>query len=144
MLLAQSGYPLLDVFWTMLVFFGCVMWFWLMFQILTDVFGRDDIGGWSKALWTVLVVLLPILGSLVYLVAHGREMGDRRWAEVSAARTAYERDVRRIAETNGSGGDPTTRIVEAKRLLDEGAITHDEYESLKAAALGRSLGEPAH
>ncbi|GAA2900260.1 SHOCT domain-containing protein [Pseudonocardia halophobica] len=144
MLLAQTAYPLLDLFWTMLVFFGFVLWFWLMFVIFGDIFRRDDIGGWGKAGWTVLIIVLPILGSLVYLIAEGRKMGDRRQADAAAVRAAYERDVRRIATANGDAGGPTAQISEAKRLLDQGAITQTEYDSLKAKALGRSLGEPAH
>ncbi|WP_433505800.1 SHOCT domain-containing protein [Pseudonocardia halophobica] len=144
MLLAQTAYPLLDLFWTMLVFFGFVLWFWMIFVIFGDIFRRDDIGGWGKAGWTVLIIVLPILGSLVYLIAEGRKMGDRRQADAAAVRAAYERDVRRIATANGDAGGPTTQIAEAKRLLDQGAITQTEYESLKAKALGRSLGEPAH
>ncbi|MEU7812478.1 SHOCT domain-containing protein [Pseudonocardia sp. NPDC049154] len=144
MLLAQTDYPLLDLFWTMLVFFGFVLWFWMIFVIFGDIFRRDDIGGWGKAGWTVLIIVLPIVGSLVYLIAEGRKMGERRQADAAAVRDAYERDVRRIATANGDAGGPTAQIAEAKRLLDQGAITQTEYESLKAKALGRSLGEPAH
>lgn len=143
MLLAQTAYPLLDLFWTMLVFFGFVLWFWLMFVIFGDIFRRDDIGGWGKTAWTVGIIVVPIVGSLVYLIVEGRKMGERRQADVAAARSAYERDVRRIAGANGTGGGPTEQIAEARRLLDQGAITTDEYEALKATALGRSFGEPA-
>ncbi|GEL21175.1 membrane protein [Pseudonocardia sulfidoxydans NBRC 16205] len=142
-LLAQSEYPLLDVFWTVLVLFGCIVWFWLMFQILTDVFRRTDISGWFKSLWAILVLVLPIIGSLIYLAAQGRHMGERHRDDVTAARTAYERDVRRIAGSNGSTGTATGQIAEAKQLLDQGVITEDEFESLKATALGRSFGEHA-
>ena len=143
MLLAQTDYPLLDLFWTMLVFFGFVLWFWLMFVIFGDLFRRDDIGGWGKTGWMVLIIVLPIVGSLIYLIAEGRDMADRRRSDVTAAREAYERDVRRISAANGDGGSPTAQIAEAKRLLDQGAITPAEYEALKDKALGRSLGEPA-
>jgi hypothetical protein len=142
MLLAQTDYPLLDLFWTMLLFFGFVVWFWLMFVIFGDIFRRDDIGGWGKAGWTVLIIVLPIVGSIVYLIAEGRHMSERRHSEVAAARDAYERDVRRIAVANGNGGGATGQIAEAKRLLDQGAITQAEYEALKSRALGQSVGEP--
>ncbi|AEA28101.1 SHOCT domain-containing protein [Pseudonocardia benzenivorans] len=144
MLLAQDTYPLLDLFWTMLVFFGFVLWFWMIFVIFGDIFRRDDIGGWSKAIWTIVIIFLPIVGSLVYLIAEGRKMGERRRSDAAAAREAYEHDVRRIAGANGAGSGPTDQIADAKRLLDQGAITPEEYDALKAKALGRSLGEPAH
>ena len=135
MLLAQGDtYPLLDLFWTMLVFFGFVVWFWLLFVIFGDIFRRTDIGGWGKAGWTLAVIVLPIVGSLIYLVAEGRHMADRRAADAAAARAGFERDVRSIA-ANGHGG-PTDQIYAGKRLLDEGAITEQEYEALKRKALG--------
>jgi hypothetical protein len=142
MLLAQGDtYPLLDLFWTMLVFFGFVIWFWLLFVIFGDIFRRHDIGGWGKAAWTLLIIVLPIFGSLIYLIAQGRHMAERRSAEVAAARTSYEQDVRSIA-SNGQAG-PTDQISTAKRLLDEGAITPQEYDALKQKALGTTAAQPA-
>jgi hypothetical protein len=49
-----SGYPLLDLFWTMLIFFGFVLWIWLVIVVFSDLFRRGDIGGWGKAAWTLL------------------------------------------------------------------------------------------
>jgi hypothetical protein len=135
MLLAQGDtYPLLDLFWTMLVLFGFVIWFWLLFVIFGDIFRRSDIGGWGKAGWTLVVIVLPIFGSLIYLVAEGRQMADRRAADAAAARAGFEHDVRSIA-AKGHGG-PSDQILAGKRLLDEGAITEQEYDALKRRALG--------
>jgi hypothetical protein len=131
----DMDYPLLNLFWTMLLFFGFVLWFWMMFAIFADIFRRDDIGGWGKTGWVVLIIVLPIVGALIYLIAEGKHMGERRAEDARASRSAYEKDVRRIATTNG---DPTARIAEAKRLLDQHAITEDEYATLKAEALGAS------
>ncbi|NMO88296.1 SHOCT domain-containing protein [Actinomycetospora sp. TBRC 11914] len=143
MLLAQGDtYPLLDLFWTMLVFFGFVVWFWLLFVIFGDVFRRHDIGGWGKAGWTVLIIVLPIVGSLIYLIAQGHEMSDRRAADVAAARADYERDVRNIAG-NGHAAGPTDQIAAGKRLLDEGAITPEEFDALKRKALGSTAAHAA-
>ncbi len=58
-----ADYPLLDVFWTMIIFFTWVVWIWMMIAILTDVFRRRDISGWSKAAWTVFLIVLPFLGA---------------------------------------------------------------------------------
>src|SRR5215217_2592377 len=73
-----ADYPFLDVFWTMLVFFGWVIWFWLLITVFADLFRRHDVSGWGKAGWTLFVIVLPFLGVLIYLIAQGRQMAERR------------------------------------------------------------------
>jgi hypothetical protein len=68
-MLYASDYPFLDVFWTMLVFFGWVIWFWLLITVFADLFRRHDISGWGKAGWTAFVIVLPFLGVFIYLIA---------------------------------------------------------------------------
>ena len=72
-----SGWP-----WTMLVLFGLVLWFWLLPSCFGDLVGRPDVGGWAKAVWTVVLILLPLIGVLAYLVAPGPGLGERRGEEV--------------------------------------------------------------
>jgi hypothetical protein len=67
----MSGYPLLDAFWTMLLFFGWLLWLFLVVWVLMDIFRSHDISGWGKAGWTVLVILLPLIGILAYEIVHG-------------------------------------------------------------------------
>jgi Phospholipase_D-nuclease N-terminal/Short C-terminal domain len=129
--------PLLEFFWTMLVIFGFVLWFWLLFVIIGDVFRRDDMSGWGKTAWLLFMIVLPFLGVFVYVIAQGRSMAERRSDEVAANRARYEQDVRRIA---GDGDRPADQIVKAKQLLASGDITHEEYEQLKRRALGTSPG----
>jgi hypothetical protein len=129
----QSGYPLLNLFWTMLLIFGFVLWFWLIIVVFTDLFRRDDITGWGKAGWTVFMIVLPFLGIFCYLIAQGRSMAERRQSEMEADRAKFEHDVRSIA---GNGDRPADQIAKAKQLLDSGSITPDEYEVLKRKALG--------
>src|SRR5271165_2717430 len=61
-LLAATNYPLLEVFWTMLIFFAFFIWIWLLITVFMDVFRRQDIGGWGKTAWIVFVIILPYLG----------------------------------------------------------------------------------
>ncbi|GAA3795675.1 MULTISPECIES: SHOCT domain-containing protein [Amycolatopsis] len=136
MTLAQSEYPFLDLIWTMLVFFGWVIWFWLLVVIFGDLFRRSDVSGWGKAGWTVLVLVLPFLGVLIYLVAQGRHMGERRRAEAVAAQNQFDDYVRDVAH-GGGGNGAASQIAEAKKLLDSGAIDDREYQDLKAKALAR-------
>ena len=73
-----ADYPFLDVFWTMILFFSWVVWIWMMILILSDIFRRHDISGWAKAAWIVFMIILPFIGVLVYLIAHGKGMAERR------------------------------------------------------------------
>jgi hypothetical protein len=129
----SSGYPFLELIWTMFVLFGFVLWFWLLIVVFGDLFRRHDISGWAKAAWTVFVIVLPFIGILAYLIVQGRSMAERRGKEVAAARDAYESDVRSIA---GNADRPADQIATAKRLRDSGDITAEEYETLKRKALG--------
>ena len=75
--LASQDYPLLNLFWTMLELFLWVLWFFLLFRIIIDIFRSHDLGGWGKALWLIFVIVLPFLGVFVYLIARGSSMGER-------------------------------------------------------------------
>ena len=130
-MLVAADYPFLDVLWTMILFFLWVAWIWILISILMDVFRRRDISGWGKALWTIFVVALPFLGVLVYLIAEGKEMGERRIQEAQAAQSQFDDYVRTTA---GSGG-AAAEIERAKGLLDSGAITQTEFDAIKAKAL---------
>jgi hypothetical protein len=128
---AASDYPLMDVFWTMIVFFGWVIWIWLLFTIFADLFSRRDIGGWGKAGWTVAVLVLPFIGVLAYLISQSSAMAERRMAQVQASQASFDSYVRSVATTTPAASE----ISQAKQLLDSGAITTDEYETLKRKVL---------
>src|SRR5215210_2929491 len=126
-----ADYPLLDVIWTMLVFFGWVIWFWLLIVVFGDLFSRHDISGWGKAAWILVLVLLPYLGVFIYLIAHGASMAERKAAQSQAARAEFDDYVKTVAAPGGAA----TEIDKAKQLLDSGAITQPEFDALKAKAL---------
>jgi putative oligomerization/nucleic acid binding protein len=128
-----SSYPLLDVFWTMIVFFSWIIWIWLLVAVFADLFGRHDIGGWAKAGWTVMVLVLPFVGVLIYMISQSRSMAERKATETAAAQASFDTYVRSVASSNGQGG--VGEIDKAKQLLDSGAITQTEYETLKRRAL---------
>ena len=125
-----ADYPFIDVLWSMIIFFFWVIWIWIVITVLIDVFRRDDIGGFAKALWVIFVVILPWLGVLVYLIAQHDGMRERSVRQAQAQRREFDDYVRTTA---GSG--PAADIAQAKELLDAGAITQAEFESLKAKAL---------
>ena len=123
-----------DVFLAMCVFFAWVLWFWLLFTVFGDLFRRHDIGGGAKTGWVVFVIVLPFLGSFIYLITQGHGMAERGAAEAQAAQAQFDAQVKAAA---GSGG-PAAEIEKAKQLLDSGAIDQAEYEAIKARALAGS------
>jgi hypothetical protein len=130
-MLIAADYPFMDVFWTMLVFFSWVIWFWLLITVFADLFRRHDISGWGKAAWTLFVIVLPFLGVLVYLIAQGKHMAERRASDAKQSQAAFDDYVRQVS----SDKDPTEQIAKAKQLLDSGAIDAAEFEKLKTKAL---------
>src|SRR5215212_1120448 len=82
-----ADYPFLDIFWTMILFFAWVCWFWILITMLADLFRRHDVSGWGKAAWTVFVIVLPFLGVLIYLIAEGKGMAERSAAQMQAAQS---------------------------------------------------------
>ena len=124
-----SDYPLLDVFWTILIFFSWVIWFWIVITVFADLFRRHDISGWGKAAWIVFVIVVPFLGVLVYLIAQHDGMRERSTKEAQAQQQAFDQYVRDTA------GGSAAEIAQAKQLLDSGAITQAEFDAIKAKAL---------
>jgi hypothetical protein len=122
-----ADYPFLDVLWTMLIFFAWVIWFWLLITVFADVFRRRDIGGGMKTLWIIFVIILPFLGVFIYLIANHEGMTERNLKR-EEAQQAY---IRQVAGSGGSADE----IAKAKQLLDSGAITQAEFDTIKAKAL---------
>lgn len=130
-MLAVTSYPLLEVFWTMLIFFAFVVWIWILFTVIADLFRRDDASGWVKVGWIVFVIVMPYLGVFVYLIAQHRGMTERALARQQAMQTEMADYVRSVA----SDGDPTAQIAKAKALLDEGTISEADFDRIKTKAL---------
>ena len=126
-----ADYPFLDIFWTMLIFFLWVIWFWILIKVIADIFRRHDISGWGKAGLTLFVIVLPFLGVFIYLIANGDEMGPRDVAQALASQAQFDDNVRSVSDSGGS----VAQIDKAKQLLDSGAITQTEFDTIKAKAL---------
>ena len=129
-----ADYPFLDVVWTMLVFFAWVIWFWLLITVFADLFRRKDTSGFAKVLWIIFVIILPFLGVFIYLIAEHQGMADRNTQQVEAQQAQMDAYVKSVA---GSGG-AAEEIDKAKKLLDSGAITQAEFDSIKQKALATS------
>jgi hypothetical protein len=119
--------------WDVLVIFAFVIWFWLLITVFSDLFRRHDIGGGMKTLWVIFVIILPYLGVFIYLIAEHKGMADRNMKMVQAQQQQMDAYVKSVA---GSGG-AAAEIEKAKGLLDSGAITQAEFDSIKAKALAQ-------
>jgi hypothetical protein len=133
-MLIAADYPFLDVLWTIVVFFAWVAYIWIAITVLVDVFRRHDIGGFAKALWVIVVIVIPFIGVLAYLIVEHDGMRERSLEQAKAQRADFDSYVQQAA---GSGG-ATAEIEKAKQLLDSGAINQAEYDTIKQKALGQT------
>ena len=127
-----ADYPFLDVLWTMLFFFAFIIWFWILITVFADIFRRKDTSGFSKVLWMIFVIVLPYLGVFIYLIANHEGMTERSMKQAQAQQAQMDEYVKSVA----GGGGAAAEIEKAKGLLDSGAISQAEFESIKAKALG--------
>jgi Short C-terminal domain/Phospholipase_D-nuclease N-terminal len=124
-------YPLLGVFWTMLEIFAFVIWIWLLFMVFADIFRSRDMGGFAKAAWIIVVIVFPLLGVLIYLIARGGKMQERAVEQTQQRDQAFREYVQ---ETAGPA-NPADELAKLAQLRDSGAITEDEFQTAKARAL---------
>ena len=123
--------PLLNIFWSIFMFFLLVAWIWVIVGVISDVFRSKDLSGLEKALWILGIIVIPWLGVLTYIVLRGQGMAERNAqavAEVEKMRRAYVQDV-----AGSSTADELTKLAE---LRDKGIITDAELQAQKTKLLG--------
>jgi uncharacterized membrane protein YcjF (UPF0283 family) len=128
----MTNYPMLDIFLSVLYFFGWVLWIMLMFWIITDIFRSDDLSGWAKAGWLLGVIILPLVGILVYLIARGGSMRERQEARAQAQDAAFREYVRQAAASDGS---TTTASTASTATASNGGTSTASDELAKLAGL---------
>jgi hypothetical protein len=124
-----------DFLWSLVVIFFMVIYFMILFSIIGDLFRSHDLNGFSKALWILAMLFLPLLSILVYLIVRGDGMTDRA---IQAAQKAQEQQVQMAQQVVASSGATSAadQIAQGKQLLDSGAITQAEFDAIKSKALG--------
>lgn len=125
-----TDYPLLGVFWTILMVFLWVAWLMLLFSIIADVF-RSDMGGFAKAAWLFVVIIVPLLGALIYVLVNGDDMAKRTMQRAQEQDEATRAYIQRAA----GAGSPADEIAKLAGLRDSGAISDEEFQQAKAKAL---------
>ncbi|MDX3526745.1 SHOCT domain-containing protein [Streptomyces sp. ID05-39B] len=136
-------YPMLSVFWSMLLFFLWIMWFVLLFRVVFDIFRDDEMNGWAKAGWLAFTVLMPFLGVFVYVIARGKNMGRREIAQARAQQEAFDDRIREAAGGTGrqSSADELGKLSEIRA---RGDITDEEFRRAKELVLaGHGAANPA-
>ena len=133
MSLAASSYPLLNLFWTMFIFFLWVIWIWILVWVFIDIFRSRDLSGWAKALWFLFVLLIPLVGVLVYLIARGGSIHERAVQDAQQQDAEFRDYVQEAtASAPASTADQLARLAD---LRDRGVISAEEFEREKAKVL---------
>ena len=132
-LAASQNYPLLNLFWTMLEIFLFVIWIFILFRIIADVFRDHSLSGGMKALWLIFIIFLPFLGVLVYLIARGHGMAERDVKQAQAQDAAMKAYIQQAAAPATS---TTEQLAKLGELKDKGVLTDAEFNAQKAKLLG--------
>jgi hypothetical protein len=115
---------------TVLEIFLLVAWFWILITVISDLFRDHEMSGWGKAAWVFFLIVLPFLGTLIYLIARGEGMRERTIKEQAEARKHFDSYVRETAGT--SSVDELHKLSELKQ---RGDISQEEFERAKAKLL---------
>lgn len=127
-----------DLIWTTIWIFFLILFIWVFIMIISDLFRDHKLSGWAKAIWVVALIIFPLIGSLVYLIARGEGMAERSAAQQRQARAEFDDYIRSTATAGGTGAaDELTRLAE---LRDKGTITDAEFQTMKARVVGASGG----
>ena len=121
-----------DVFWLMISFLLYVSYLVVLFLIVKDIFSDSTRTGWSKAVWVLVLIFVPVFGGLAYLIAFGQSMSLRQAARNDVAKEDFDDHVRLTAGTN-----PAEQIAQGKTLMDDGVLTAQEFAALKQRVLGQ-------
>lgn len=124
--------PLLDLFWTMLMLFLWIAWFWVLISVVVDIFRNQESSGFQKAMWTLFVIVIPWLGVLVYIITQGDDMARRSAAVAVESQEATRAYIRDAAGTSASTADELEKLANLKQA---GVITDAEFASQKARLL---------
>lgn len=124
-----------DWFWLLVWWFCFFAYLMILFQILRDLFRDRALGGWAKALWIIGLIVFPFIVALIYVIARGNAMAEREMKSMVDQKNATDAYIRQTAGTSNNGHTAVSQINDAKALLDAGAITPEEFQSLKARAL---------
>jgi ABC-type multidrug transport system fused ATPase/permease subunit len=131
--LAASSYPLLNIFWSMFIFFLWIIWIWILITVFIDIFRSHDLSGWAKTLWFLFVLFIPLIGVLVYLIARGGKMHEHAVRQAQQQDQEFRQYVQQAAASSpASTADQLAKLAD---LRDRGVISAEEFDREKAKVL---------
>lgn len=113
-----------------LEFFLFVAWLWILFAIISDLFGDHETSGWGKAAWVFFLLVLPFLGALIYLIARGDGMRKRTIKAQEDAKGQFDSYIRQQAHSS-----PADELHKLSELKAKGDLSSEEFERAKAKLL---------
>jgi hypothetical protein len=122
-----------QVFWSLLWFVMFFIWLWLLIIVFADIFRSHDMGGFAKTIWVLFVIIVPYLGVFVYLIARGHKMHEHAVEAAQAQNAAARAYIQDAAGTSASPAEELSRLADLK---ERGVISDDEFQKLKAKAVG--------
>jgi len=120
-----------QVLWSMIWFTMFFLWIWLLIMVFADIFRSHDLGGVSKALWTIFVIVTPFLGVLVYMIARGHKMNEHALQQAQAQDAA----ARQYITETVAATSPTDELARLADLKEQGVITDVEFQQMKSKVL---------
>lgn len=103
--------------------FVFILWFWLFITAASDLFRRQDISGFGKVIWVILLIVLPYIGIFAYIFTQGSGMAERNRLQARQARDELRQMV------GYSAADELTKL---EGLKAQNAISDQEYARLRA------------
>lgn len=131
MTLVLADYGLGEALLTVLAIFFTVIWIWVLITVIIDLFRDQELSGWWKAIWLFLLLFVPVITVLIYLIVRGNGMRERAIAEQREMQQATDTYIREAAGTSAAD-----QIAKLSELKQSGAISDEEYQALKAQAIG--------
>jgi hypothetical protein len=122
----QEGFTYRNFLMDTFTIFIFIMWLWLLIPIGGDLFRRHDISGWGKAIWIIVLILIPYIGVLAYVISQGRGMAERNMQQAQQVREEF----RRVA-----GFSAADEIEKLDRLKKAGSISDAEFTRLRTQLL---------
>jgi predicted PurR-regulated permease PerM len=126
-----AEYNLGDALWTLLAIFFMVIYFMILFSVLADLFRDHELSGVAKAVWIIALLFFPLVSLLIYLIVRGGGMAQRSMK----AQQAMQQQMDQYVQQTASATDPSEQIAKAKKLMDDGTITQQEFDAIKQKAL---------
>jgi hypothetical protein len=119
-----------DMLLTVFEIFLFVVWIWILFTIITDLFRNHEMSGWLKAVWLLFLVFIPYITALIYLIVYGSDMRERQLRAQAEAKHEADHYIRAAAHTS-----PADELHKLHDLVEKGALTQDEYDRAKSKLL---------